>query len=65
MTLPELASSLLMAADSYDAASQVGSGRIVGGWSYVWVSYGVTWFTFAAYGLSLWVRRGKSEGAKE
>ncbi|WP_224249155.1 hypothetical protein [Hyalangium gracile] len=49
------------------AAGQVGSGRIQGGWSYVWVSYGITWGSFVVYALSLWLRRPKnpSAGQKE
>lgn len=38
---------------------EVGSGRIQGGWGYVWTSYGVTWSAIALYSLSLW-RRGRS-----
>ena len=41
--------------------AQVGSGRIVGGWEYVWTSYGLTWTVIAVYGLTLWLR---SRGAK-
>jgi hypothetical protein len=48
------------------AAGEVGSGRIQGGWSYVWVSYGITWGALALYSLSLWLRRPKtSPGTKE
>ena len=48
------------------AAGEVGSGRIQGGWSYVWVSYGITWGAIALYSLSLWLRRPKtSPGMKE
>jgi hypothetical protein len=39
------------------AAGEVGSGRIAGGWSYVWVSYGITWGALSLYALSLWLRR--------
>ncbi len=35
----------------------VGTGRIVGGWGYIWASYIITWVGVAAYGLSLWLRR--------
>lgn len=35
----------------------VGAGRIQGGWTYVWASYGITWAAFAVYSLSLWLRR--------
>jgi hypothetical protein len=49
------------------AAGEVGSGRIQGGWGYVWVSYGITWGALALYSLSLWLRRPKnsSTGPKE
>ncbi|MBN1204505.1 MAG: hypothetical protein JXB05_06240 [Myxococcaceae bacterium] len=45
------------------AAGEVGSGRIQGGWGYVWVSYGITWGAFALYSLSLWLRRPKNSPA--
>ena len=62
MTLPEVTSMLLSAAaEAAEPAQRVGVGRIVGGWGYVWASYGLTWFTLAAYGLSLWVRRPKEK----
>ncbi len=48
------------------AAGEVGSGRIQGGWGYVWASYGITWGAIALYSLSLWLRRPKtSPGMKE
>jgi hypothetical protein len=49
------------------AAGEVGSGRIQGGWGYVWVSYGITWGALVLYSLSLWLRRPKnsSVGPKE
>jgi hypothetical protein len=37
------------------------TGRIQGGWSYVWTAYGLTWTAFALYGLSLWLRRPRQE----
>lgn len=37
--------------------TQVGSGQVTGGWSYIWLAYGVTWASIALYALSLWVRR--------
>lgn len=43
------------------AAGEVGSGRIQGGWGYVWASYGITWGAFALYSLSLWLRRPKTK----
>lgn len=46
--------------------AQVGSGRIQGGWGYVWACYAVTIATLVLYALSLWVRRpGASPDAKE
>jgi hypothetical protein len=54
--MTELTGLLLQAADG---AYSVGSGRIVGGWDYVWASYGLAWATIALYGLSLWVRAGR------
>jgi hypothetical protein len=48
------------------AAGEVGSGRIQGGWGYVWASYGIAWGSIALYSLSLWLRRPKpSPGMKE
>ncbi|QSQ26983.1 hypothetical protein JY651_19605 [Pyxidicoccus parkwayensis] len=48
------------------APGQVGSGRIQGGWGYVWACYGITLGLLALYALSLWVRRpGASPDAKE
>ncbi len=48
------------------AAGQVGSGRIQGGWGYVWACYGLTVATLMLYALSLWVRRPRlSQDAKE
>lgn len=60
MTPLHVAFNLLMAAN--DVGYGVGSGRIKGGWAYVWACYGITWAALALYGLSLWLRRpGKSE----
>ncbi|WP_307732545.1 hypothetical protein [Stigmatella ashevillensis] len=57
-------SSLMVLAQA--AAGQVGSGRIQGGWGYVWVSYGITWGALALYSLSLWLRRPQATpGPKE
>ncbi len=48
------------------AAGQVGSGRIQGGWGYVWACYGITVATLVLYAVSLWVRRPRlSSDAKE
>lgn len=40
-------------------AGVVGSGKIVGGWEYVYVAYGLTLGGMLLYGLSLWARRPK------
>jgi hypothetical protein len=37
------------------------TGRIQGGWGYVWTAYGVAWTAVALYTLSLWLRRPKKE----
>lgn len=39
--------------------AQVGSGRIQGGWEYVWTGYGIAYSALALYSLSLWLRRPK------
>jgi len=39
------------------AGRAVGSGRIVGGWEYVWAAYAITWTALGLYALSLWLRR--------
>jgi hypothetical protein len=48
---------LTLLAQAADAAARVGSGRIVGGWGYVWVSYAIAYGSMGLYALSLWVRR--------
>jgi hypothetical protein len=37
------------------------TGRIQGGWEYVWTAYGVTWAALVLYALSLWLRRPTKE----
>ncbi len=37
--------------------AQVGSGRVQGGWEYIWASYAIAWGSLALYALSLWLRR--------
>jgi hypothetical protein len=37
------------------------TGRIQGGWSYVWTAYGLTWAALTLYAVSLWLRRPKKE----
>ncbi len=34
------------------------SGQIVGGWEFVWASYGATWIFLGGYAVSLVVRGG-------
>jgi hypothetical protein len=36
------------------------TGRIEGGWEYIWGAFVVTWIALALYSLSLWVRWPKS-----
>jgi cyanate permease len=37
--------------------AQVGSGRIQGGWEYIWAAYLIAWACLSLYALSLWLRR--------
>lgn len=37
------------------------TGRIQGGWGYVWTAYGVTWAALSLYALSLWLRWPRKE----
>jgi hypothetical protein len=47
-------------------SQQVGSGRIVGGWGYVWTCYAIAWIGMALYAISLWARgRGSASGRKD
>jgi hypothetical protein len=43
-------------------ALYVGSGRIRGGWGYVWSAYGIAWGGISLYALSLWLRRRNAAG---
>jgi hypothetical protein len=45
-------------------AARVGSGRIQGGWEYVWTSYGVTWAALALYAFSLWRKARSTERSR-
>ncbi len=64
MTLAALSSAAMEAVSqtllAAEAAERVGSGRIVGGWEYVWASYAIAWGGIALYALSLFVRRPKA-----
>jgi hypothetical protein len=53
---PSMLGLLAQAAD----AAPVGSGKIQGGWEYVWGAYIVFWIALALYALSLWSRRSKA-----
>lgn len=55
---------LLMAQASY-AAERVGSGRIEGGWEFVWASYAIAYASLVLYALSLWWRRSKLASGPE
>jgi hypothetical protein len=48
---------LLLAQQAADPAHRVGSGRIQGGWEYVWAAYAITWAAIVLYTISLWLRR--------
>ncbi len=48
---------LLLAQQATDPIYRVGSGRIQGGWGYVWASYAITWSAIILYTLFLWLRR--------
>ncbi len=52
---------LLLAQQASDPIYRVGSGRIQGGWEYIWASYAITWGAIILYSLSLWMRRERSE----
>jgi hypothetical protein len=51
----------LLAQASAEAVAQVGRGRIVGGWEYVWASYAIAWTSVTLYALSLYVRRPRAD----
>ncbi|MBN8471659.1 MULTISPECIES: hypothetical protein [Corallococcus] len=40
--------------------AQVGSGRVQGGWGYVWACYGISVAAFVLYSVSLWARRPRA-----
>jgi hypothetical protein len=46
--------------------AQVGSGRIQGGWEYIWSAFFIAWASLSLYALSLWLRRpGKAVNDSE
>ncbi|HEX4620813.1 MAG TPA: hypothetical protein VH208_04525 [Myxococcaceae bacterium] len=54
-------SALLLIAAKYATPT----GRIVGGWEYVWAAYIVTWIALSLYCVSLWLRWPKTVSPKE
>jgi cytochrome oxidase assembly protein ShyY1 len=36
-------------------------GHVTGGWPYVLASYGIAWFSLAAFSISLYLRRSKEK----
>ena len=56
---------IVLLADVADAATRVGSGRIQGGWGFVWASYAIAYGSMALYGLSLWLRRPGKPGRED
>ncbi|HYO57877.1 hypothetical protein [Archangium sp.] len=42
---------------TYTLLAQVGSGRIQGGWEYIWTAFLIAWASLSLYSLSLWLRR--------
>ncbi|MBX5483232.1 MAG: hypothetical protein IRZ16_15530 [Myxococcaceae bacterium] len=55
--LTDLLPTLLAQAANQAPSAPLPTGRITGGWGYVWFSYALTFLTLAGYGVSLWVRR--------
>jgi len=52
-------------AEHVEAMSNVGGGKIVGGWEYVWACYIIAWVGITLYGISLRLRlRARKESAK-
>lgn len=42
------------------AEMDVGAGRIVGGWEYIWAGYALSFVSLVLYALSLWARRPRA-----
>ncbi|HYV44457.1 MAG TPA: hypothetical protein VFA20_06320 [Myxococcaceae bacterium] len=49
-------------AEHVQEMSQVGAGRIVGGWEYVWACYLIAWIGIGLYTVSILVRRRGRKG---
>lgn len=47
----------LLLAQVTDAAERVGSGRIQGGWEYIWAASAIAYGSMILYAASLWFRR--------
>lgn len=62
MRLLELAGYLLQGASG---AEGVGTGRIVGGWEYVYAAYGITYAAIIVYTISLWLRRRGDQSSED
>jgi len=50
-------------AEHVQEMSQVGAGRIVGGWEYVWACYLIAWIGIGLYTVSLLLRRRGRKGS--
>ncbi len=61
MRLLDLAGYLLRASP----AQQVGAGRIIGGWEYVYAAYGITYAAIVVYAISLWLRRRSAQQSED
>ncbi|MBX7112869.1 MAG: hypothetical protein K1X64_00945 [Myxococcaceae bacterium] len=48
-----------MSAFTHLLLAQVGTGRIQGGWEYIWACYIITWTGIVLYAVSLWARQPK------
>lgn len=47
------------------AQAGVGSGKISGGWEYVWASWAITWVVIGLYALFLWSRAREMRDRKD
>jgi len=58
-------STYLLLSQVADAAERVGSGRIQGGWEFVWASYAVAYLSMVLYAVSLWWRRPRPAASRD
>ena len=56
MSLQAVALVLVAQAGGVTPAGDVGSGKIEGGWGYVWAAWLITWAVIVIYALFLWSR---------